>query len=130
MCSSLFQTLAKVWNLLDNSDSKSIKQSSADFFGGDNMKQIIWMLWPAFIAAGVAEVVFFTVIDPQQLYLLGQPVELAAMATYSIGFLLFWVICSGSSLMTYFMLPQSVKKALENTATDRAVQSRPLPTGL
>jgi len=88
------------------------------------MKHIIWILWPAFIAAGVAEVVFFTVIDPKQLFLLGQPVELAALTTYSIGFFLFWVLCIGSSLMTYFMLPQSIKKALESTATDRVDLSR------
>ena len=88
------------------------------------MKHIIWILWPAFIAAGVAEVVFFTVIDPKQLFLLGQPIELAALTTYSIGFFLFWVLCIGSSLMTYFMLPQSIKKALESTATDRLDLSR------
>ena len=88
------------------------------------MKHIIWILWPAFIAAGVAEVVFFTVIDPKQLFLLGQPIELAELTTYSVGFFLFWVLCIGSSLMTYFMLPQSIKKALESTATDRLDLSR------
>ena len=88
------------------------------------MKHIIWILWPAFIAAGIAEVVFFTVIDPKQLFLLGQPIELAALTTYSVGFFLFWVLCIGSSLMTYFMLPQSIKKALESTATDRLDLSR------
>jgi len=88
------------------------------------MKHSIWILWPAFIAAGVAEVVFFTVIDPKQLFLLGQPIELAALTTYSVGFFLFWVLCIGSSLMTYFMLPQSIKKALESTATDRLDLSR------
>jgi len=89
------------------------------------MKHIIWILWPAFIAAGIAEVVFFTVIDPKQLYLLGQPIEMSAMTTYSIGFFLFWLLCIGSSLMTYFMLPQSIKNALESTATDRIDLSRP-----
>lgn len=89
------------------------------------MKHVIWILWPAFIAAGIAEVAFFTVIDPKQLYLLGQPIELSAMTTYSIGFFLFWVLCIGSSLMTYFMLPQSIKNALESTATDRIDLSRP-----
>jgi len=88
------------------------------------MKHIIWILWPAFIAAGVAEVVFFTVIDPKQLFLLGQPIALDPLTTYSIGFFLFWVLCIGSSLMTYFMLPQTIKKALESTATDRVDLSR------
>ena len=92
------------------------------------MKHIIWILWPAFIAASIAEVVFFTVIDPQQLYLLSQPRELPAMATYSIGFLMFWLICAGSSLMTYFMLPQNIKNALDSTASERSDLARPLRT--
>ena len=89
------------------------------------MKHIIWVLWPAFIAAGIAETAFFTVIDPKQLYLMGQPVELSAMATYSIGFLMFWLICAGSSLMTWFMLPQDIKTALENLSNERPDLSRP-----
>jgi len=89
------------------------------------MKHIIWVLWPAFIAAGIAETAFFTVIDPKQLYLMGQPVELSAMATYSIGFLMFWLICAGSSLMTWFMLPQDIKKALEDLSNERPDLSRP-----
>lgn len=90
------------------------------------MKQVIWVLWPAFIAAGVAEVVFFTVIDPQQLYLFGNPVNLSPIATYSLGFLLFWLICSASSLMTYFMLPAAVKAALAEFAGQREDLARPL----
>ena len=83
------------------------------------MKHIIWVLWPAFIAAGIAETAFFTVIDPKQLYLMGQPVELSAMATYSIGFLMFWLMCAGSSLMTWFMLPQDIKRTLEKLSRER-----------
>lgn len=83
------------------------------------MRHIIWVLWPAFIAAGIAEIVFFTVIDPGQLFLLGQPVDLPAVATYSLGFLMFWLICAGSSLMTYFMLPQGVKTLLTQLAEHR-----------
>lgn len=89
------------------------------------MKHIIWVLWPAFIAAGIAETVFFTVIDPQQLFLLGQPVALSAMATYSLGFLMFWLICAGSSLMTWLMLPQSIKTALGCRVDQRDDLARP-----
>ena len=40
----------------------------------------------------------------------------------------FWLICAGSSLMTYFMLPQSIKNALENTANERNDLARPIRT--
>jgi hypothetical protein len=89
------------------------------------MKHVIWVLWPAFIAAGVAEVVFFTVIDPRQLYLLGEPIEVSATATYSIGFLLLWLLCVGSSMMTYLMMPLSIKAALAKLASEREDLSRP-----
>ena len=82
------------------------------------MKMIIWVLWPAFAAAGIAEVVFFTLIDPQQLYLLGQPIDVSPMTAYSIGFLLFWLVCAGASLTTYLMLPADVKKLLNRHATE------------
>jgi hypothetical protein len=67
------------------------------------MKKAMWILWPSFVIAGVAEVVFFTVIDPQELYLLGEPVSMSRMATYSIGFLLFWGLAAASSAFTCFL---------------------------
>jgi len=67
------------------------------------MYKIFWVLWPSFLVAGVAEGLFFTVIDPQELYLLGQPVRLSMTATYSIGFLCFWAICAASSALTWFL---------------------------
>lgn len=74
------------------------------------MKWVI-VLWPSFIVAGVAEVLFFTLISPQELYLLGEPVHLSPIATYSIGFFAFWLICAASSAATLFFL-----KPLQDTA--------------
>jgi len=44
------------------------------------MLRIIWVLWPSFLVAGIAEGLFFTVIDPQELYLFGEPVHLSKIA--------------------------------------------------
>lgn len=66
------------------------------------MLRWIQVLWPSFLVAGVAEVVFFTVIDPKELYFYGQPVHFSRIATYSIGFLGFWLVCAASSLSTLF----------------------------
>lgn len=66
------------------------------------MLKWIQVLWPSFLVAGVAEIVFFTVIDPQALYLFGEPVEFSLIATYSIGFFGFWLVCAASSLATLF----------------------------
>jgi len=67
------------------------------------MQKILWVLWPSFIVAGVAEGIFFTVIDPQELYLFGEPAHFSKIATYSIGFFGFWMVCAASSLLTVFL---------------------------
>lgn len=66
------------------------------------MHKCKWMvvLWPSFLIAGIAEGVFFSLINPQELYLLGQPVDYPPLATYTIGFFAFWVLCSLSSLVS------------------------------
>lgn len=68
------------------------------------MQNILSILWPSFLVAGIAEGVFFTLIDPRELYLLGEPVYFSSIATYSIGFLCFWALCAASSLMTCYLL--------------------------
>ncbi len=67
------------------------------------MQKIFWVFWPSFLVAAAAEAIFFTVIDPQELYLFGQPVHFSPVATYSIGFLGFWAVCAASSLLTCFL---------------------------
>lgn len=66
------------------------------------MSKWIQVLWPSFLVAGIAEIVFFTLVDPQELYLLGEPVNYSETATYSIGFFGFWLVCAASSLSTLF----------------------------
>lgn len=67
------------------------------------MKQWVVLAWASFVVAGVAEILFFTVIDPAQLYFLGHEVELGPLATYSIGFLFFWLFAAASSAFSAFL---------------------------
>ena len=64
--------------------------------------QFIHILWPSFIVAGMAEAVFFTAFDPQDLVVLGEPVTLTRMAVYSIGFFAFWAVTATASALTCF----------------------------
>ncbi len=66
------------------------------------MGALYFILWPSFLVAGLAEIAFFTIIDPKDLYLFGQAVHFSALATYSMGFLAFWAICAASSYATCF----------------------------
>ncbi|GAB2885868.1 membrane protein [Uliginosibacterium flavum] len=64
--------------------------------------RLILILWPSFLLAGVAEIIFFTLVNPQELYLLGQPVHYSSTTTYSVGFLMFWALCATTSAATLF----------------------------
>lgn len=66
------------------------------------MSKLFTIFWPSFLIAGIAEILFFTIVDPQELYLFGQPVNFSPLATYSIGFVAFWAICAASSYSTCF----------------------------
>ena len=67
------------------------------------MKQAIWMLWPSFIVGGIGEVLFFTLFDPKELYLFGEPSNLSRMAVYSIGFFMCWAFAAASSALTCYL---------------------------
>lgn len=67
------------------------------------MNKLIWILWPSFIVAGIAETIFFTLFDPRDLQLFGMPQELSRVAIYSLGFFFFWIMAAGSSAFTVFI---------------------------
>ena len=72
-------------------------------------KRLIWILWPSFIVGGIAEGVFFTLIDPQELYLFGEPVHWSATAVSSVGFFMFWMVAAASSAFTCFLQRSAVE---------------------
>ena len=63
-------------------------------------QRLIWILWPGFLMACVAELAFFSVVDPQDLHFLGQPLDMSRTAIYSFGFFCFWAVTSGTSALT------------------------------
>ncbi|MFN0305143.1 MAG: hypothetical protein ACKVQU_32890 [Burkholderiales bacterium] len=65
--------------------------------------RIMWVVWPAFLAAGFAEAVFFTLVDPEELHYFGDTLELSRRAIYTVGFFCFWAIGTLSSAMTLFL---------------------------
>jgi hypothetical protein len=71
---------------------------------GIPVRNAVLVLWPSFIVGGIGEVVFFTVFDPRELYLFGEPTNLSRLAVYSIGFFLCWAFAAASSAFTVLML--------------------------
>jgi hypothetical protein len=74
------------------------------------MQRAIWILWPAFLVAGIGTAVFFTVFDPIELHFFGEVVAGASRtAVYSVGFFLFWALAAGSSALTCYLQRTSVE---------------------
>ncbi len=73
-------------------------------------QRLIAVLWLSFLMAGIATGVFFSVIDPLELkYCVSFP-EISRSGAYSVGFLLFWLLTSASSLLAvYFTYPSQVE---------------------
>ena len=71
------------------------------------MRKLMLVLWPSFIVGGLGEVLFFTVFDPQELYLFGEASSLSRLAVYSIGFFMCWAFAAASSALSVFMARQA-----------------------
>ena len=69
------------------------------------MRKLMWLriLWPSFLVGGVAGTVFFTLFDPMDLSLFGEPVTLSRIAIHSVGFFLFWFFSAASSGLSLYL---------------------------
>ncbi len=72
-------------------------------------RNLIYILWPSFIVAGAAEAVFFTVFDPHDLSVFGEPLNATRTAIYSAGFFMFWAFAAASSALTCFFQRSSAE---------------------
>lgn len=65
-------------------------------------RYLMWALWPAFLAAGVLEMLVFAMIDPEDMRWMGQAIAWPRQAIYSLGFFVMWAVtavASGLSLL-------------------------------
>jgi hypothetical protein len=64
-------------------------------------ERLMWIAWPAFLVAGVIEMVVFAFVDPEQLHgFNGEPLELSRSAVYTLSFFTFWSAAMASSALT------------------------------
>lgn len=63
-------------------------------------QRIMWIVWPAFLVAGVLEVLVFAMVDPQDIHWFGHPLEFSRQGVYTIAFFVFWAITMLSSALT------------------------------
>jgi hypothetical protein len=65
------------------------------------MHRSLRILWPAFVMAGVLEMLVFAMVDPQDLHGFGgAPLDLSRQAIYTLAFMVFWaVIATAGAIM-------------------------------
>jgi len=71
------------------------------------LRLLIWVLWPSFLIAAIAEAAFFAAIHPEEILLFGEPLAISNEGIYTLGFFVMWAFCAASSALTVFVLPKS-----------------------
>jgi hypothetical protein len=63
-------------------------------------QRLMGMVWPAFMAACVLELVVFAFADPLDLHFSGVPLGWSRQGVYTVAFFLFWAITFGACAFT------------------------------
>ena len=62
------------------------------------------ILWPAFLMAGVLEMLVFALVDPAALHWFGgAAVELPPSAVYTLAFFVFWAVIATAGALTQLL---------------------------
>jgi hypothetical protein len=64
-------------------------------------QRIVSILWPSFITAGIATIIFFTAFDPSIIFI---DYDISRLGAYTIGFFIFWLFGVLNSMATCFFL--------------------------
>jgi hypothetical protein len=85
------------------------------------MKQrAMQILWPAFLAAGVLEMLVFAVIDPADLrWFGGAAIGWSAQAIYTVTFLMFWAAIATAGAMSALLAVESDELNEPNEPNER-----------
>jgi len=90
-------------------------------------RALMFVLWPAFLMSAVAEGVFFSLIDPHELVIVGVHLSDSREATYTVAFFLFWALFSLCSALTYLLVVTTrPPPSLLQDPVDRAHQDKAL----
>jgi hypothetical protein len=81
------------------------------------IQRVVAILWPSFITAGIATVLFTTAFDPAVIFI---DYDISRMGLYTISFFLFWFFGAITATATcYFLKPcEAINKARMEAAND------------
>ncbi len=65
------------------------------------IQRVVAILWPSFITAGIATILFFTAFDPGVVFV---EYGISRISAYRTGFFVFWVLGAVTAISTCFFL--------------------------
>ncbi len=65
------------------------------------IQRVIAVLWPSFIIAGIATILFFTAFDPSVVFV---DYDISRIGCLQLGFFLFWLFGAITAIATCFFL--------------------------
>lgn len=68
-----------------------------------SIREWITVLWPAFVAACVLEMLVFAGFDPHDIQLFGHSLPSDREQVYTLAFLAFWAVTTVSGLITWLL---------------------------
>lgn len=69
------------------------------------LKHSLQVVWPAFLMAGVTEMLVFAVVDPHELrWFGGVAIDWPLSAVYTVSFLIFWLLISTASAISALLM--------------------------
>ena len=83
-------------------------------------KRRMAIVWPAFLVAGLLEMLVFALVDPQDLHWGGLPMPLSRQGIYTLAFFLFWALTMLSGAVTVLLAqsPDEINQAATRTPSD------------
>ena len=85
-------------------------------------QRLMWIAWPAFLLAGVIEMLVFAMVDPQNLHWFGQPLALSREAVYTLAFFVFWILTMASSALTTLLSMSPFEVNRRSLTANRSAQ--------
>ncbi|VAW55132.1 hypothetical protein MNBD_GAMMA06-2026 [hydrothermal vent metagenome] len=84
------------------------------------IQRVTAILWPAFIVAGIATILFTVAFDPAIIFI---EHDISRLGSYTITFFVFWVFGAANAAATcYFLKPCEAVNTARERAKEEAVQ--------
>ncbi len=87
-------------------------------------KQIMSVLWPAFLSACVLEMLVFGLVDPSDLGWVSQHAEISRQTIYALAFLAFWAVTTISSGLSVWLASTPADTAAGGAVTGTPASSQ------